>query len=206
MQKTYIWRQRKQCTTSARNFETRYLRRYCPNYTLLPKIYSVWVFSCKLMQCFPLTLTSEYSPSMGSTSLAEQNYIVTIYNSCEDWILVCKTGNQIHTTFKDRKNPQHTFALKVAAVRYMFCAIFDLNSVAKFFKNTCLKWSWRSCNFTKNGLLQNYFFFKFTFTLRTHRAAFVITVKFPNLLKRHFSKLLLPTTACQMSYLKQMLL
>ena len=48
------------------------------------------------------------------------------------------------------------------------------------------------------------FFFKFTFTLRTHRAAFVITVKFPNLLKRYFSKLLLPTTACQTSYLKQM--
>ena len=45
---------------------------------------------------------------------------------------------------------------------------------------------------------------KFTFTLKTHRTAFVITVKFPNLLKRYFSKLLLPTTACQINYLKQM--
>ena len=45
---------------------------------------------------------------------------------------------------------------------------------------------------------------KFTFTLKTHRTAFVITVKFSNLLKRYFSKLLLPTTACQISYLKQM--
>ena len=32
----------------------------------------------------------------------------------------------------------------------MLYAIFAPNSVAKLFKNTCLKWSWRSCNFTKN--------------------------------------------------------
>ena len=45
---------------------------------------------------------------------------------------------------------------------------------------------------------------KFTFTLKTQRTAFVITVEFPNLLKRYFSKLLLPMTACQISCLKQM--
>ena len=157
MQKIYIWRQRKQCTTSVRNFETRCLRGYCPNYTLLPKIYSVWVFSCKLMQCFPLTLTSEYVSSKGSTSSGEQNYIVTIYDSCKDWVLVYKIGNQIHTIFKERKNPQYSFAQKMAAVRCMFCAIFAPNSVARFFKNTSLKWNWKSCNFTKNGLLQNNF-------------------------------------------------
>ena len=87
------------------------------------------------------------------------------------------------------------------AVRYMFCAIFTPNSVARFFKNTCLMWNWRSCNFTKNRLLQNCFLKKFTFTLKT----FVITVKFPNLLKIYFPKLLwLLLTACQISYLKQM--
>ena len=91
------------------------------------------------------------------TNSAEQNYIVTIYDSCKDWILAYKIGNQMHTIFKERKNPQYSFAQKMAAVRYIFCAIFVPNSTAKFFKNTCLKWSWRSCNFTKNGLLQNYF-------------------------------------------------
>ena len=45
---------------------------------------------------------------------------------------------------------------------------------------------------------------KITFTLKTHKTFFVITVRFPNLLKRYFSKLLLLTTACQISYLKQM--
>ena len=45
---------------------------------------------------------------------------------------------------------------------------------------------------------------KFTFTLKTHRTTFVITVKFSNLLKRYFSKLLLPTTVWLISYLKQM--
>ena len=45
---------------------------------------------------------------------------------------------------------------------------------------------------------------KFKFTLKTHRTTFIITVKWSNLFKKYFSKLLLPTTACQISYLKQM--
>ena len=102
------------------------------------------------MQYFPLILTSEYIRSRGSTSSAEQNYIVTIYDSCKDWILAYKIGNQIHTIFKERKNPQYNFVQNMAAVRYMIYAIFAPNLVAKFFKNTCLKWSWISCNFTKN--------------------------------------------------------
>ena len=65
--------------------------------------------------------------------------MVTIYDSCKDCILAYKIGNQIHTIFKERKNPQYSFAQKMAAVRCMFCAIFAPNSVARFFKNTCLK-------------------------------------------------------------------
>ena len=38
MQKKYIWRQGKQCTTSAHDFEVPFLRGYWPKYTLLPKI------------------------------------------------------------------------------------------------------------------------------------------------------------------------
>ena len=114
MQKTYIWRQRKQCTTSARNFDARSLRWYCPYYTLLHKFYWVWLFSCKLTQCFPHT--SKCIRSRGSTSSTEQNYIVTIYDSCKDWILVYKIANQIHTIFKVRKSPQYSFAQKMAAV------------------------------------------------------------------------------------------
>ena len=91
--------------TSVSNFKTRCLRGYCPNYTLLPKIYSVWVFFCKLMQCFPLTLTSEYICSRDSISSGEKNYTVTICDSCKDSILVHKIGNQIHTICKERKNP-----------------------------------------------------------------------------------------------------
>ena len=58
------------------------------------KPYLVWVFSCKLLQCFPLTLTLEYIRSRGSTSSSEQNYIVAIYDSCIDCILAYKIGNQ----------------------------------------------------------------------------------------------------------------
>ena len=46
---------------------------------------------------------------------------------------------KIHTILKERKNPQYSFVQKMAAVRYMFYAIFAPNSVAKFFKNTCFK-------------------------------------------------------------------
>ena len=65
------------------------------------------------MECFPLTLSLEYILSKGSTSSAEQNYIVTIYDSCKDWILAYKIGNLIHTIkFKERKIPQYSFAQK----------------------------------------------------------------------------------------------
>ena len=106
IQKSYIWRQGKQRLTSEGNFEAQRLRRYWSNYTLLPKIYSVWVFSCTLMQCFPLTLTLEYIRSRGSTSSVENNYKETTYDSCKDWLLAYKTGNQIHKIkFKERKVP-----------------------------------------------------------------------------------------------------
>ena len=59
-----------------------------------PKPYSLWVFSCKLLQCFPVTLTLEYIRSRGSTSWSVQNYIVAICDSCKDCILAYKIGNQ----------------------------------------------------------------------------------------------------------------
>ena len=96
------------------------------------KSYLVWVFSWKLLQCFPLSLTLEQIRSRGSTSSAEQYYIVTIYYFSKDCILAYKIGNQIHTIkFKERKVPQYNFAQKMAALRYMFCAIFAPNSVGK---------------------------------------------------------------------------
>ena len=114
---------------------------------------------CSVFHSLPLL--HEYIRLRGSTSSAEQNYIVTIYDSCKYWILAYKIGNQIHTIFKERKNPLYSFVVKMATVIYMFYAIFAPNSMAKFFKNTCLRWSWRSCNFTKNYLelfrtIQNY--------------------------------------------------
>ena len=69
------------------------------------KSFSVWVFfSGKLLQCFPLNLTLEHIRSRASTSSAEQDHIVTFYDSCNYCILACKIGNEIHTIkFKERK-------------------------------------------------------------------------------------------------------
>ena len=94
------------------------------------KSYAVWVFSCKLLQYFPLALTLEYIRSRGSSSSAEQNNIVTIYDSSKDCILAYKIGNQIHTIkFKERKVPQYSFAQKNGC-----CKIYVLyNICSKFF-------------------------------------------------------------------------
>ena len=78
------------------------------------KSLSVWLFPCKLLQCFPLTLTLKKIRSRASTSSAEQDYIVTTYDSCKDCILACKIGNQIHAMkFKERKVRQYSFAQKI---------------------------------------------------------------------------------------------
>ena len=100
---------------------------------------------CSVFHCIKLQESTHYVQGV-----LQENYLVTIYNSCKDWILAYKIGNQIHTIFKERKNPQYNFVQNMAAVRYMIYAIFAPYLVAKFFKNTCLKWSWISCNFTKN--------------------------------------------------------
>ena len=80
---------------------------------------------------------------------------------------------------------------KMTAVRYMFCAIFTSNSVAKFFKNTGLKQFIFSevkevATLLRMDSFRTIFKEKLTFILKTHRTAFVITVKFSNLLKKYF--------------------
>ena len=124
------------------------------------------MFSCKLLLCFSGTLTLEYILSRGSTSLAEQNYIVTIDDSCKECILDRKLEIK-YTQWNSRKEKFHSTVLlkKMAAVKYMFCAIFAPNSVGKIlqkhlFEVVKFQWNWGSCNFTKDGLYFRAIFLK----------------------------------------------
>ena len=120
----------------------------------------------------------------------------TIYDSCKDWTLVNKIGNQIHTIFKERKI--HYIVLLKKWLLQDTCSVQCLPQI--LWQNSSKIFVWSKveevATLLRMDSFRTIFKEKFTFTLKTHRTAFVITVKFPNLLKRYFSKLLLPLTTC----------
>ena len=128
--KNQIWHQGKQCQT-APNFEVQYLQDIGKITLFYLKSYSVWVFSCKLLQCFQLTLTLKHIRSKGSTSSAEQNYIVTMI-LVKTVCLHIKLETKYAIKFKERKVPQYSFPQKSGCCKISVVC------------NICFKFCWQN--------------------------------------------------------------
>ena len=95
----------------------------------------VWVFCCKFLQYFEKLFFRTISHEGFFKFNWEKYSIATTWDSFKDYILTCKTRNQMHTTFAKRKVRQA--AISNFAQKWLFCKTYVLFYLRpEFLKNT----------------------------------------------------------------------
>ena len=95
----------------------------------------VWVFSCKFLQYFEKLFFRTISLESFFKFNLEKYSIATTWDSFKDYILTCKTRNQMHTKFAKRKVRQ--VAISNFAQKWLFCKTYVLFYLRpEFLKNT----------------------------------------------------------------------